>query len=116
MRNGAPLAAIVGPFLQLASRAGVHVGKLNAVLVGPRPALLCAANTPCCACPRCVFGAASDKTAAVYGIVRYCCHLCSQLMVTRTGVPWDLESPTYPEDLRQWQVARAKTRREAMPA
>ena len=29
--------------------------------------------------------------------------------------PWDVESPSYYEDLRQWQEARSKTRQEAMP-
>lgn len=37
MRNGATIAASVAPFLQLASRAGVHVGRLNVVLVGYCP-------------------------------------------------------------------------------
>jgi hypothetical protein len=51
-RNGAPIAARVAPFLQLASLAGVHVGRLNAVLVGHCPALPCLARPCCCAAPQ----------------------------------------------------------------
>ena len=102
MRNGALIAASVAPFLQLASRAGVPVGQLRAMLVGPRLALL--------RLPHSCWGSAlsscvvpMDVTAPVHNAVTYWCHLCAAGRLTATMA----------EDPQAWQVARAKASRKA---
>lgn len=116
MRNGAPLAAIVGPFLQPADCAGVHVVRLDVVLVGPCPALLRVLPTSLLRLPRMFVWCCIGQVCSSVWHREILMSSVQPIDGDEGWVPWDLESPAYPENLRQWQVARAKAEREGMPA
>jgi hypothetical protein len=75
VRNGAPIAARVAPFLQLASLAGVHVGRLNVVLVGCCPVSL-ALPIVAAVLPQVPVWYSHD-CASADTVVTYWCHLCA---------------------------------------